>query len=81
MASTLEFVLQFVKCDKVTVSPNQIITTIIIIIISYGIEVEIQLPLKRFPDSRVSSLIRTGWCKEGIPPPKARSNAHGWITC
>ena len=23
---------------------------------------EIQLPLKRFPDSSVSSLIRTGWC-------------------
>ena len=27
-----------------------------------GREAEIQLPLKRFPDSSVSSLIRTGWC-------------------
>ena len=25
-------------------------------------EAEIQLPLKRFPDSSVSSLIPTGWC-------------------
>ena len=27
-----------------------------------GTETEIQLPLKRLPDSSVSSLIRTGWC-------------------
>ena len=27
----------------------------------YGTDAEIQLPLKRFPDSSVSSLIRTGW--------------------
>ena len=28
-----------------------------------GTEAEIQLPLKRFPDSSVSSPIRTGWCE------------------
>ena len=28
----------------------------------YGTEVEIQQPLKKFPDSNVSFLIRTGWC-------------------
>ena len=27
-------------------------------------EAEIQLPLKRFPDSSVSSLIRAGWWQE-----------------
>ena len=32
-ACTFEFVLQFVRCDTVTVSPNQIIIIIIIIII------------------------------------------------
>ena len=29
---------------------------------NYGTETEIQLPLKRFSDSSVSSLIQTGWC-------------------
>ena len=27
-------------------------------------EVEIQLPFKRFPDSSVFSLIPTGWCMD-----------------
>ena len=41
-----------------------------------GTESEIQLPLKRFPDSSVSSLIPVGWCEEGkgFPPPETRSN-------
>ena len=30
---------------------------------SRGTESEIQLPLKRFPDSSVTSLIPTGWCE------------------
>ena len=33
---------------------------------------EIQLPLKRFPDSLVT-------VRKGILPPKTRSNTHGWI--
>ena len=33
-------------------------------------EAEIQLPLKRFPDSSVSSLILVGWCEEGHPATK-----------
>ena len=37
---------------------------------THDTEVEIQLPLKRFPDSRVSSLIRVGWCEEGHPATK-----------
>ena len=31
-------------------------------VFGYGTEAEIQLPLKRFPDSSVFSLISTGWC-------------------
>ena len=31
-----------------------------------GTEVEIQLPLKRFPDPSVSSLIRTGWFERAV---------------
>ena len=30
-----------------------------------GTEMEIQLPLKSFPDSSISSLIPAGWCEEG----------------
>ena len=30
-----------------------------------GTEVEIQLPLKRFPDSSYSFLIQGGWCEKG----------------
>ena len=35
--------------------------------ICYNLDMEakIQLPLKRFPDSSVSSLILVGWCEEG----------------
>ena len=47
---TFEFVLHFVRCDTVTVSPNQIII-IIIIIIMYTCTVH-----KRFSDSSISSL-------------------------
>ena len=32
-----------------------------------GMEAEIQLPLKWFADSSVSSLIRVGCCEEGHP--------------
>ena len=39
----------------------------------YGTEADIQQALKKFPDSSVSSLIRVGWCEEGLPPPKTRS--------
>ena len=39
-----------------------------------GMEAEIQLPLKRDPDSSVSSLIQAGWCEEGHPITKTRSN-------
>ena len=35
-----------------------------------GTEAEIQLPLKRFPDSSISSLILVGWCEEGHPATK-----------
>ena len=31
-----------------------------------------QLPLKRFPDSSVSSLILVGWCEEGHPATRVR---------
>ena len=37
---------------------------------NYVSEVEIKLPLKRFPDSSVSSLILVGWCEEGHPATK-----------
>ena len=33
----------------------------------YGMEAEIQPPLKSFPDSSVSSLIRADWCEFGHP--------------
>ena len=39
------------------------------LIIVFGTEIEIQLPLKRIPDTSVSSLIRTGWC--------GRASCHG----
>ena len=39
-----------------------------------GKEAEIQLWLKRFPDSSVSSLISVGWCEEGHPTTKTCSN-------
>ena len=48
---------------------------------SIGTEVEIQLPLKKFPDSSVSSLIQAGWCEEGHPATKKSlkncSNTYG----
>ena len=47
--------------------------------VSYGSEAENQLPLKRFLDSSVSSLI-SWWVWKAIPPPKSCSNTHGWIT-
>ena len=40
-------------------------------------EAEIQLPLKRFSDSSVFSLIRAGWCEEGHPATK-NSLQHPW---
>ena len=40
---------------------------------NYGTEAEIQLLLKRFPDSSVSSLI--GWCEEGHP---TTENQYSW---
>ena len=47
----------------------------------YGTEVEIQLPPKRLPDYGVSSLIRAGWCEEGIPATKnSLQHSHGWTT-
>ena len=39
-----------------------------------GTEAEIQLLLKRFPDSSISSLILAGWCEEGHPTTKNLSN-------
>ena len=47
----------------------------IYILAIYGTEAEIRLPLKRFPKSSVSPLIRTGWC--GMHPTTTRSNTHG----
>ena len=41
-------------------------------------EVEIQLPLKRFLDSSVSSLIQAGWCEEGHPATK-NSLQYPWV--
>ena len=41
----------------------------------YGTEAEIQLPLKRFPDSSVSSVIRVGWCEDYIPVDRRTINA------
>ena len=38
--------------------------------LSFGMEAEIQLPLKKFRDSSLSSLIRAGWCEEGHPTTK-----------
>ena len=44
----------------------------------YGTDVEIQLPLKRFPDSSVSTLILVGWCEEGHPANKnLLKHSHG----
>ena len=46
-----------------------------------GTVADIQLPMKRFPDSSVSFLIRPNWSVwKGIPPPNTCSNTHGWIT-
>ena len=43
-----------------------------------GTEAEIQLPLKSFPDSSVSSLIPPGWCEEGCPTTKnSLKHSHG----
>ena len=39
-------------------------------IMYYGTEAEIQLPLKRLPDSRVPFLILDGWCEEMHPATK-----------
>ena len=43
-----------------------------------GTETEIQLPLKRFPDSGVSSLIWTGWCGGAYPAIKT-SLQYPWV--
>ena len=42
--------------------------------LKYGMEAGIQLPLKKTPDSSISSLILVGWCEEGHPATKTRSN-------
>ena len=44
----------------------------------FGTEVEIQPPLKSFPDSSVSSLIQAGWGEEGHPATKnSLQHSHG----
>ena len=43
-----------------------------------GTEVEIQLPLKSFPDYNVFSLIAVGWWEEGHPTTKiSLQHSHG----
>ena len=42
----------------------------IYLFICHGMDAEIQLPLNRFPDSSVSSLILVGWREEGHPVTK-----------
>ena len=42
-------------------------------------EAEIQLPLKRFPDSSDSSLILAGWCEERHPAPRKLAPTFPWI--
>ena len=50
--------------------------------ISYqGTEAEIQLPLKRFPDSSVSSLIPTGWCRRASHHQKLAPTFPGIDSC
>ena len=42
-------------------------------------EAKIQLLLKRFSDSSVSSLIQVGWCEEGHSATKnLLQHSHGW---
>ena len=43
---------------------------LILILSSNGTEAEIQLPLKSFPDSSISSLIPVDWCEEEHPATK-----------
>ena len=44
-------------------------------------EVEIQLPLKRFPDSSVSSLILVGWCGRASHRQKLAPTFPGIDSC
>ena len=47
-------------------------------LVIYEMEAEIQLLLKRYPDSSVSSLILVGWCEEGHPATKTLlRHSHG----
>ena len=46
-----------------------------------GTEVEIQLLLKRFPDSSVSSLIPTGWCGRASHHQKLAPTFPGIDSC
>ena len=46
----------------------------------YGREAEIQLPLSRFPDSSVSSIILVDAKKDIRWSPKISSNTCGWTT-
>ena len=46
-----------------------------------GMEAEIQLPLKRFPDSSVSSLIPTGWCRRASHHQKLAPTFPGIDSC
>ena len=46
-----------------------------------GTEVEIQLSLERFPDSSVSSLIPTGWCRRASHHQKLAPTFPGIDSC
>ena len=46
-----------------------------------GTEAEIQLLLKRFPDSSVSSLIPTGWCRRASHHQKLAPTFPGIDSC
>ena len=54
----------------VVILDNYNIYIIVLLYFTRGTEAEIQLPLKRFPDSSLSSLILVGWCEEGHPTTK-----------
>ena len=53
--------------DNISVTASEVFISILW---REGKEAEIQLPLKRFPDSSVSSLILVELVWKGIPPPK-----------
>ena len=46
-----------------------------------GTEAEIQLPQKRFPDSSVSSLVPTGWCRRASHHQKLAPTFPGIDSC